>query len=124
MQSNKQGTHAETRGSRRGGGKWANRNWGSSTDCRFSQRDKIGGWCLKISAICVINGSEKGPLRLPCLVFFFSVALCLCVRNFNSCSARGKLINHGDTEITEGEEVLSFKNRSEAEKDCRRQPEG
>ena len=36
---------------------------------RFSQMDKIGSWCLKICAICVICGSEKGPIALPCLVF-------------------------------------------------------
>jgi hypothetical protein len=59
--------------------------------------DKIGSWCLKISAISVIYGTEKGPLRLPSLVFFFSVALCLCVRNFNSRQR---------AEITEGEKLL------------------
>ena len=68
---------------------------------RFSQMDKIGSWCLKISAICVIYGSEKGPLRLPCLVFFFSVALCLCVRNFNSRSARGDRTRRGGNQKLE-----------------------
>jgi hypothetical protein len=84
--------------------------------------DKIGSWYLKISAICVIYGSEKGPLRLPCLVFFFSVALCLCVRNFNSRQRAGiaeggsrnwkletgewKEDSRGDAGIAEGEKLL------------------
>ena len=55
---------------------------------RFSQMDKLGSWRLKNLRNLRHLRIRKMPPRLPCLVFFISLALCLCVRNFNSCSAR------------------------------------